>query len=220
MVDAFLNPTQQLLSHGWKETTQAVQTDLQTVHAMYSGLLQYEKNITEQAIGTCKQLKAQANAAQDAKAKVEAELMRVKSENEQLKAQGNAAWDAKARAEAERNDAWAELARVKSDNEQLKAQVIAVTHKARVKVDALKQQRQELLLERGRLREGRNLSLTLMLKLQHENAALTEQLRGVSTSAAGEEPSASPFPTDRTDERPLSLDLSSGKKILSTSVID
>ena len=182
MVDAVLNPTQQLLSHGWKETTQAMQTDLQTVHAMYSGLLQYEKNITEQAIGTCKQLKAQVNAAQDARAKVE----------------------------AERNDALAELARVKSENEQLKEQVITITDKARVEVNALKQQREELLLERARLREGRNLSLTLMLKLQHENAALTEQLRRVS--AEGEQPSASPFPTDRTNETPLSMDLSSGKK--------
>ena len=76
MVEAFLNPTQQ-----------SMQTAMQTVHAKYSGLLQYEKNITEQAIETCKQLNAQVNAAQDARAKVEAELAGVKSENEQLKEQ-------------------------------------------------------------------------------------------------------------------------------------
>jgi hypothetical protein len=114
MVEAFLNPTQQ-----------SMQTDLQTVHAKYAGLLQYEKNITEEAIETCKQLKAQVDAAQDAKAMAEAEL-----------------------------------AGVKSENEQLKEQVITITDKARVEVDELKKEREELLLHRARMRKARIFSFT------------------------------------------------------------
>jgi len=127
-----------------------VQTELQGVHAMYSGLLRYEKSITEQAIETCKQLRAELNAAQDA----------------------NTIADAK------RTEMTAELSRVKSENEELKKQLINFITLAQHEVEALrKKHEQDLNQARERLREDGNLTLTLMIKLQNENVALMDQLR-------------------------------------------
>ena len=156
MVDAVLNPTQQMLSHAWKETTQMVQTELQGVHAMYSGLLKYEKNITEQAIETCKLLRSELNAAQDGKAM----------------------------AEAKKKESMAELSRVQSENEELRKQLINFVNLTRQEIDALnRKHQQDLIQARDRLRVDRNLTLTLMIKLQSENAALMDQLRRMSAQS-------------------------------------
>ena len=100
----------------------------------------------------------------------------------QPKTQANLAQDAKAKAEAERNNALAELARLKNENQQLKKRVITMTDKAQVEVDARKQQREDLLLGRARLREGRDLSLTSVQKSQHGNAASKERMQVHSES--------------------------------------
>jgi hypothetical protein len=181
MVDAVLNPTQQMLSHAWRETTQMVQTELQGVHAMYSGLLLYEKGITEQAIDTCKQLRAELNAALDEKAMVEAKRM----------------------------ESTAELSRVKSENEELKKQLINFITIAQHELDTLKKQHQQDLIQaRERLRDDRNLTLTLMIKLQSENAALMDQLRRMSAENEAFRSRISVL----SEPPPIAMEMPNGKK--------
>jgi len=149
MVAGVLNPTQKMFAIAWRETTTRVETEMQKMHSIYSDLLKYEKNITEQAIETCKQLKTEADAVRAEKAKVE----------------------------AERDEALGEAARLRNENLTLKQNMASMSTTMNAEIDAMRKYMDRLLEERKRFSQEWILARSLRVKLYRENTQLMEELR-------------------------------------------